>query len=124
MQAFPLERVEGFHHGQAAPGRWRLARRHRRAVPLALARGFGLLGAGCQGPSAFALPEHLQIAIAYGAGSPTRWPEPAWSAWPGRWPRSSCRTIPAPTSTLTSEPTPIPLSTSDREKVLTWLDWL
>ena len=28
-----------------------------------------LLGAGCQGPSAFALPEHLQIAIAYGGVS-------------------------------------------------------
>ena len=69
MQTFPLERVEGFHHGQAAPGRWRLPRRHRRALPLALARGFGLLGAGCQGPSAFALPEHLQIAIAYGGVS-------------------------------------------------------
>ena len=41
----------------------------RRGLPLALAAGLGLLGAGCQGPTAFAPPEHLQIAIAYGGGS-------------------------------------------------------
>jgi hypothetical protein len=38
---------------------------------LALARTFGLIGAGCQGPTAFALLEHLQIAIAYGGVSDT-----------------------------------------------------